>query len=170
MVDSIYSSKVTIKKSKIHGEGVFCVEQINAGEIVFVKNGHILTKEEKCSKSVIDCYWPLDDNYVLGARKEDECDKVKLFINHSCEPNCGLVGLNVGVAMRTIEVGEEITFDYAMLDNEEYSFTCSCNSSYCRKNITGFDWKRKDLQEKYKGFFVKYLQEKIDCMTQSHDL
>ena len=162
MIDSIYSSKVTVKKSTIHGDGAFCVEKINKGEIVFVKNGHILTKEEKCSKSVIDCYWPIDDLYVLGAKEETECDRVKLFINHSCDPNCGLVGLNVGIAMRDINIGEEITFDYAMLDNEDYVFNCSCGSEFCRKIITGFDWKKPYLQSKYKGYFVNYLQEKID--------
>lgn len=162
MIDSIYSSKVSIMESDIHGKGVFCIEKIKKGEIVFVKNGHILSNEEKCSKSVIDCYWPIDDNLVLGAKNENECTKIKLFINHSCSPNCGLIGINAGVAMRDIEVGEEITFDYAMLDNEDYAFNCTCGSLNCRKVITGYDWMNKSLQIRYKGYFVKYLQEKID--------
>jgi len=38
------------------------------------------------------------------------------LVNHSCDPNCGLVGAVLVVAMRDIEPGEEITFDYAMSD------------------------------------------------------
>lgn len=162
MIDSIYSPKLEMRDSAIHGKGTFTKEVIKKGEIVFVKNGHVLSNDEKYSKSVIDCYWPISDNYVLGAMYEDECDKVKLFINHSCDPNCGLMGLNSGIAMRDIKEGEEITFDYCMLDNEDYNFDCHCGSSICRKTITGHDWKKVDLQQRYRGYFVLYLQMKIE--------
>lgn len=162
MRESIYSSKIELRKSNIHGIGAFAKAKILKGEIVFVKNGYILKKEEKCSHSVIDCYWPIDDEYVLGARTDNECDKVKLFINHSCDPNCGLQGINVGVAMRDIAPNEEITFDYAMLDNEEYSFKCGCGSTECRGIVTGHDWKKIDIQKKYGNNFVDYLHEKIE--------
>lgn len=161
MINSIYSSKIELKKSEIHGKGAFAKTAIAKGEIVFVKNGHILPNAEKCSHSVIDCYWPIDDEYVLGARTDDECEKVKLYINHSCDPNCGLQGINVGVAIRDIAAGEEITFDYSMLDNEEYSFICTCGSPRCRQIITGYDWQKPEVQKKYVGYFVDYLQEKI---------
>ena len=39
-------------------------------------------------------------------------------VNHSCDPNCGIkvneTGAHDFVARKDIEVGEEITFDYAM--------------------------------------------------------
>lgn len=162
MISSIYSSKIELKKSDIHGIGAFAKATIIKGEIVFVKNGHILPNAEKCSHSIIDCYWPIDDEHVLGARTDDECEKVKLYINHSCDPNCGLQGINVGIAIRDIVMGEEITFDYSTLDNEEYSFICTCGSPQCRKVITGYDWKKLEVQRKYGEYFVDYLQEKID--------
>lgn len=65
------------------------------------------------------------------------------------------------VAMRDINVDEEITFDYAFLDNEDYQFQCSCGSPDCRKVVTGFDWKIKELQTKYKEYFAEYLKEKM---------
>lgn len=167
MKGSIYSSKIELRKSKIHGTGTFAKTAIIKGEVLFVKNGHILPNEEKCSNSVIDCYWPIDDYHVLGAKTEDECDKVKLFINHSCNPNCGLQGINVGLAIRDIAAGEEITFDYATLDNEDYSFACKCGNSECRGTITGYDWKKPELQEKYRDYFVDYLQEKIDSNSEN---
>lgn len=162
MKGSIYSSKLELHVSSIHGYGTFAKENISKGELLFVKNGQIIPCQEKYSRSVIDCYWPIDDKYVLGTRSEDAYDKVKLFINHSCNPNCGLQGINTGIATRDIVAGEEITFDYAMLDNEPYSFNCSCGSANCRKIITGFDWKKPEIQAMYAGYFVDYLQDKID--------
>lgn len=162
MHSSIYSSKIELRKSTIHGTGTFAKTSIAKGEVLFVKNGHILQNEKKYSDSVIDCYWPIDDCYVLGAITHDECKKVKLFINHSCDPNCGLQGINVGLAMRDIDEDEEITFDYSTLDNEDYSFICSCGSPKCRGIVTGYDWKKPEIQERYKNYFVDYLQEKID--------
>lgn len=66
--------------------------------------------------------------------------------------------------MRDIPIGEEITFDYAMLDNEiddSYNFECKCGSSECRGIITGQDWKNKTLQKKYGKYFAAYLQEQF---------
>ncbi|MDE7114433.1 MAG: SET domain-containing protein-lysine N-methyltransferase, partial [Acetatifactor sp.] len=84
-----------------------------------------------------------------------------IYINHSCSPNCGLRGEITFVAMRDINADEEITFDYAFLDNEDYQFQCSCGSLNCRKVITGFDWKIKELQNEYKEYFAEYLKEKM---------
>ena len=163
MTGSIYSSKVGPGESPIHGRGTFAQEPIHKGEIVFAKNGHILNRDDMYSHGVIDCYWPINDDVVYGAKTAEEVEKVKLFINHSCNPNCGLVGKGTGVAMRDIEQGEEITFDYAMLDDERYEIPCRCGSLNCRKKFTGFDWKIPELQDRYDGFFVDYLQERIDA-------
>jgi hypothetical protein len=42
---------------------------------------------------------------------------------------------------------------------------CNCGSADCRGTITGKDWMRKDLQEKYKGWFCWFLQHKIDVLA-----
>jgi SET domain-containing protein len=41
-----------------------------------------------------------------------------MHLNHSCEPNLGLQGQVVYLALRDIEADEELTFDYAMNDDE----------------------------------------------------
>ena len=66
------------------------------------------------------------------------------------------------VAMRDINKDEELTVDYAFIDNEDYSFKCTCGSEKCRKIITDFDWKIKELQVKYYDYFAQYLKDKID--------
>jgi len=37
-----------------------------------------------------------------------------MFLNHSCEPNVGILGQIIFVAMRNIDSGEELTIDYAL--------------------------------------------------------
>lgn len=162
MVKSFLSEKVEIRdNSNINKKGIFAKERIKKGEIVCIKGGHILRREEIFSSSVINSYHPISDEYFLGAISSDEEDNIKILINHSCSPNCGLRGEITFVAMRDINVDEEITFDYAFLDNEDYQFQCSCGSPDCRKVVTGFDWKIKKLQIKYKEYFAEYLKEKM---------
>jgi len=84
------------------------------------------------------------------------------MINHSCDPNLGLLGSMVLVAMRDIEVGEELTFDYATCDDSDYDeFDCLCGTTSCRGRITGQDWKLPELQEKYALWFSPFIAAKI---------
>jgi hypothetical protein len=80
------------------------------------------------------------------------------YVNHSCDPNCGIKDLNNLVAMRTINNGEEITFDYAMAELDKLTFEdCLCGSQNCRGKITGFRGLPDDLKKKYNGFISSYL-------------
>jgi len=162
MVKSIISSKVEVRESVISGIGTFAKEAIFTGEVVFIKGGYILKRDEMYTTKLGDIYWPLWEDYVLAPRDASEVKDIKLFINHSCDPNCGIHGDITGVALRNIAPGEEITFDYAMLDNDDYSFNCSCGADCCRGVVTGYDWKLPALQKKYYGYFAAYLQCKID--------
>ena len=74
-----------------------------------------------------------------------------MHLNHSCDPNLGLRGQIVFVSLRDIETDEELTFDYAMTDDEHYEMRCDCGSARCRGTVTGKDWLRMELQEKYSG-------------------
>ena len=161
MVKSVLSEKVVIRDSYIHERGMFANQQIVKGEVVFIKGGHILKRKELFSSGVINSYHPLDDVYLLGATNLEEEDEIKLYINHSCNPNCGIRGEITFVAMRDINVDEELTIDYAFLDNEDYSFACTCGEPTCRSVVTGRDWLRKDIQAKYYDYFAAYLKEKI---------
>jgi len=43
-----------------------------------------------------------------------------------------------------------------------YQMECRCGAANCRRVVTGQDWRRKELQKKYSGFFSWYLQKKIE--------
>lgn len=170
MVQSYLSDKIEKRNSEITGCGIFAKELIHAGEVVCVKGGHILKRNELFSSAVINSYHPISDELFIAAKTEQEEEFVKIYINHSCNPNCGLRGEITFVAMREIQEGEEITFDYAFLDNEDYEFVCSCGSKNCRHIVTGYDWRIKSIQEKYYPYFASYLKEKIDILREGNTL
>ncbi|GJP56824.1 hypothetical protein CLOM_g15870 [Closterium sp. NIES-68] len=69
-------------------------------------------------------------------------------LNHSCDPNAWLEGLNV-VARRAIGKGEQVTIDYATFCVDSEPFPCSCSSSRCRGKVTGNDYLAPWLAEEY---------------------
>ena len=162
MIKSILSPKVEIRNISLNGKGLFAKQDIKKGEMVFIKGGYLLTRKQIFSSGVINSYFPISDDYFLGALSKEGEEDIKLYENHSCNPNCGIRGEITFVAMRDIKKGEELTTDYAFIDNEEYSFNCTCDEKNCRKLITGFDWKIKALQDKYYDYFAQYLKDKID--------
>ena len=162
-IKSFISPKIEVRISNISGCGMFAKEPIKKGEIVFIKGGHILTRSEVFSSAAINSYLPISDEYYLGAKNSQEEGAIKLYNNHSCDPNCGMHGEITFVAIKDIEKDEELTVDYAFIDNENYSFECHCGSQKCRHIVTGFDWKIKTLQDEYYPFFAQYLKDKIDA-------
>ena len=64
-------------------------------------------------------------------------------------------------AMRDVDAGEELTTDDALFDMNDDSMTCGCGTASCRGTVTGRDWERRDLQERYRGWFSAYLQARM---------
>jgi hypothetical protein len=147
------------------GEGVYATSTISRGETVAGFGGYIVHVDGLSSLND----WQLsrtiqvaDDLFLASHVLDDPAD----FINHSCDPNCGIVGSHVLVAMRDIAVGEELSFDYAMCDSNPYDeFECFCESPLCRGKVTAEDWMSGDLQDRYDGFFSAYLARRIAEMS-----
>lgn len=79
------------------------------------------------------------------------------------QSNAGLSGQTGLVAIRAIQPGEEICYDYAMSDGSPYDeFRCKCGAVDCRARVTGNDWALPHLQRRYAGYFTPYLQRRID--------
>lgn len=54
------------------------------------------------------------------------------LLNHSCEANALDHGMGVGIAVRDIAAGEEITCDYRTFQYDlPWSFRCRCGNSSC---------------------------------------
>lgn len=150
-------------KSKIHEKGFFAVDFIYKDEIIAVKKGEVLTNEFLNKTGIRGGVGlQVSDNEYIAPRTEDEFEKSMIYINYSCDPNMGMLGEDTVVAFRDIQPNEELTIDYAMIANDDMSMECNCGAINCRHIITGKDWMKSKLQEKYKGYFTKYIQSKIN--------
>ncbi len=107
------------------------------------------------------------EDLFIGPATQDEREGGMMHLNHSCEPNLGVQGQVVFVALRDIEKNEELTFDYAMTDDEPYEMECRCRAPGCRKVITGQDWMRIEVQAKYDGYFSWFIQRRINAQRPS---
>ena len=152
------------------GFGVYAIEQVSAGEVVSVWGGYIVDTAQlerlphEIQQHTVQIEEGLYSATIGGAETAD-------FINHSCDPNLGLRGQITLVALRDIEVGEEVCFDYAMTDCTPYDeFECRCGTAACRGTVRGDDWKLPELWAKYAGYFSPYLQRRIDRLAQEQGL
>lgn len=160
---SYISPKAEVKESAIQGRGLFAIEPIEKGEVVCIKGGYIFNGAtlERVARSLGSSEIQITEQFFIGPLSEQEREGSMIFSNHSCEPNIGVQGQIVFVAMRDIEPGEELTHDWATTDDETYVMECNCGSASCRKTISGQDWRREDLQAKYSGYMSWYLMDKI---------
>ena len=162
---SYLSPKTQVQPSAIHGRGLFAVAPIAQGEIVCIKGGHIF--DRSTLRAVQPTLGPAEiqiaEDLFIGPLAEEEREGSMIFSNHSCAPNIGVQGQIVFVALRAIAAGEELTHDWATTDDDDDELACNCGAANCRKALTGKDWRRADLQEKYLGYFSWYLQKKIEA-------
>lgn len=151
------------------GWGSFAREPIAAGDTVAAFGGWMVSREvlqslgdDRRSRSIqVDT-----DLYLLSSDTPEPGD----LLNHSCEPNCGLLGQTLVVAIRDITPGEELCFDYAMCDASDYDeFRCLCEQPACREVVTGSDWRSRALQAKYAGWFSPYLARRIAALPADRD-
>jgi len=160
---SYISPKAAVRKSPIHGRGLFAIKPVRKGEIVAIKGGHIF--DRKKLKEIQPRLGPAEiqigEDLFIGPLTRGQREGSMIFSNHSCDPNIGVAGQIVFVALRNIRAGEELTHDWATTDDDTYRLKCNCGAANCRRVITGKDWKRRDLQEKYGDHMSWYLVRKI---------
>ncbi len=143
------------------GRGIFALEPIHAGALIAAWGGtvtpaallHLVPEDiAKLSVQIEDDLYLVEDRPGPG-----------VYINHSCDPNAGIAGTQLMVAMRDIAPGEEVCFDYAMTDGSPYDeFECACGAPNCRGRVTGSDWRIPELWQRYDGYFSLYLQRRIN--------
>ncbi len=161
---SWFSEAVEKRVSGIEGRGLFARVPIGAGEIVAVKGGVILDRAAwlRIREEISPAEIQIEDDLFIGPASGEDVEANLLCLNHSCEPNVGVRGQVTFVALRPIEPDEELTIDYAMIDGDpEERMDCSCGTPSCRGVITGDDWRRPELQRRYRGRFSRYLEERV---------
>ena len=172
MSHSWLSPKLEVRRSTIHGRGVFARVAVRKGERLAIFGGEVMHIDEidDLPESMQEYPMQIEERFVLGSRSARRAEPADL-VNHSCAPNAGFRGQIFLVAMRAIAAGEEITFDYGMVVSPSsdsdivFEMTCRCQRRDCRGVITETDWRRPDLQRRYDGYFSQYLQDRIDSLA-----
>jgi len=146
------------------GWGSYATERIGAGETVAGFGGWVIDGSRLATLPIDRQHRSIQidaDLFLVSGDTPEAGD----MLNHSCEPNCGLAGSQLLVAMRDIEPGEELSFDYAMCDASDYDeFRCLCGAATCREVVSGSDWRDPVLQAKYAGWFSPYLVRRIAAL------
>ncbi len=167
--ESWINPRVEVRDSHSQGLGLFAKEPIEKGEVVVIWGGNFMDeveaqKAKQQGKAIQQIDANLWDVFDYETRNEDP----SYNHNHSCDPNTWMKDEVTIIAKRNIDKDEELTIDYAMFvidDNYVMSGECKCGSNLCRRTITGKDWRRNDLQERYKGHFSPYLVREIKQLS-----
>jgi len=148
--------RIVVGPSPIHGLGLRAREPIAAGETVIRWRGEELPVSELARLKLrprYDCA-TLSETTIMVFSSEDPVIRG----NHSCDPNLWMEDSVTESARRDISAGEELTVDYGLhSDDPTWRMECACSSPQCRGIITGSDWKRHELQQRYAGHFSPHL-------------
>ena len=155
-----------VKKSKVHGSGVFAVHDIKKNERIIEYIGEKVTRAEgdRRSEKRIKKYLNSKKTgsvYIFELNQRFDIDgspsyNKARYINHSCNPNCEVEIVRGRIwikSIKKIKKGQELCYDYGYeFDKEDYTdHVCKCGSRNCIGYIiSSDDW------TKYK----KYLKTK----------
>lgn len=141
------------------GKGVFTGQAFDKGQVVIEATG--LVRDTQTMYTI-----------QVGWDKHLEVDEPARYLNHSCVPNLGVKTMAIDclqfIALRDIQPGEELTFDYAMTEymhytrsnqEDEFDLTCLCGHPSCRGRLGYYSELNYELKEKYGSFFADYLLE-----------
>ena len=135
-----------VRRSPVHGRGVFAARTIRKGETVIEYRGKRMTWDDACEQPASDDADPyhtflfsLDDGRVIDAAIGGNAAR---WINHSCAPNCETYEDERGrvfvAARRTIRPGEELSYDYKLEIEGKVgprmrkAYACRCGAPRCR--------------------------------------
>ena len=140
--------KIQTRKSSIHGNGVFAVQDIAKDERIIEYVGEVITWPQAQKRHPHDpkdpnhtFYFHVDEKHVIDAKYGGNSSR---WINHSCNPNCEADEDNGRIfikALRKIKAGEELNYDYGLIIDEKYTkklkkeYPCWCGAKKCRGTL-----------------------------------
>jgi SET domain-containing protein len=144
--------RIQVRRSGVHGKGVFALIDIAKGERIIEYVGEVITWEEAQRRHPHDpndpnhtFFFHIDDKHVIDALYGGNASR---WINHSCGPNCeadedqGRIYIK---ARRKIKAGEELNYDYGLVIDEPLTaeikadYPCWCGSAKCRGTLLSSD-------------------------------
>ena len=126
-----------IKKSNIDKRGLYASKDIKEGTKIIDYVGKIISKKKSETNSKFDNE---KDIYLFNLNNRHDLDgdfkfNTARLINHSCNPNCEVIGKGLKLwisAIRDIRKGEELNYDYGFSYDKNYKqFPCKCGGKNC---------------------------------------
>lgn len=140
------------------GLSVVASRSIESGSVILEIRGEVVDRASKYSLQV-------DDATHIEYPWVDQMDASETrhqwrYLNHSCDPNAVLIGLQL-VAIKPIAQGEEITFDYNTTEYEMSTpFRCECG--HCGGAlIRGFKFLSSDQQWRLEPRLAEHLRRRL---------
>jgi hypothetical protein len=165
--DLTTSDLIEVRRSDVHGLGVFAAKRIAKGDRIIEYVGERVSHdeadrryEEKDANDSHTFLFIVDSKTVIDAGVDGNDAR---FFNHSCDPNCESTVAKRRVyieALRDIEPGTELTYDYQIHredddpENIDEVFACRCGFPQCRGTMlwpTERKPKRKKAKKKAQG-------------------
>jgi hypothetical protein len=142
------------------GLGVVARRRIRPGELILRFGGPSVTFAEAVAMGDDQCYTlqVAPDRYI-------DLDEPGRYVNHSCDPNTGVVQLHL-VALRPIHPGEEVRFDYSTtMDEDHWEIPCLCGSPSCRGRIADFKHVDPPTRRRYLqlGIVMSFIARQHEC-------
>ena len=141
---------LAMRRSGIHGRGVYAREAIPAGARIIEYRGERISNEEAERRYPDDFegehhtfLFAVDDDTMVDAAFSGNLAR---WVNHSCDPNCETViegGRIYLESLRDIAPGEELAYDYNYILPERHTparkkrYPCRCGAADCRGTILG---------------------------------
>jgi uncharacterized protein len=129
-----------VRSSSIHAAGCYTTRRIKRGARVIEYDGPRFTKDEADER-----YSNRDITYLFSSGEDEvviDGFGTAMFINHSCDPNCeseSIDGRVFIVAIRNIDAGEELTYEYHLHDSDDEEADCYCGAKQCRGTMFSED-------------------------------
>ncbi len=141
--------RFAVRRSAIHGNGVFALTDIPADDDLLLYGGDVLDwddaqqrYEDAGTEGGHTFFFDLGDGRVIDGGSHGNSAR---WINHGCDPNCEAVFLDDTRLMirtrRPIATGEELLIDYRLeIDDPDDALTlyaCGCGARTCRHTMAG---------------------------------
>ena len=141
--------RIQVRRSGVHGRGVFALLDLAEGESLIEYTGEVITWPEALRRHPHDpaqpnhtFYFHIDDGRVIDGNVGGNSSR---WINHSCQPNCEAEEADGGrifiKALRNIAAGEELFFDYGLIIDARHTkklladYPCWCGAPVCRGTL-----------------------------------
>ena len=142
--------RVQVRRSTVHGRGVFALTEIAAGELIIEYTGEVIDWPEALRRHPHDpsdpnhtFYFSLEGGRVIDANHGGNSSR---WINHACEPNCIADETDGRVFIRALQAlnpGDELFYDYGLVLDERITaklkkqYACRCGAASCRGTMLG---------------------------------